>query len=64
MGYASDLSDSEWALLEPLVPAPKPGGRPCTHSRRAMMAGSSALRRTFGRSRLPAPRRRQPASAA
>jgi putative transposase len=36
MGYASDLSDSEWALLEQLVPAPKPGGRPCTHSRRAI----------------------------
>lgn len=26
--YPSDLSDAEWALLEPLIPAPKPGGRP------------------------------------
>ena len=28
--YASDLNDSEWALLEPLVPAaiPPGGGRP------------------------------------
>ncbi len=26
--YPSDLSDAEWRLLVPLVPAPKPGGRP------------------------------------
>lgn len=26
--YTSDLSDTEWALLEPLIPAAKPGGRP------------------------------------
>ena len=25
--YSSDLSDQEWALLEPLVPPAKPGGR-------------------------------------
>ncbi|RTH16858.1 IS5/IS1182 family transposase, partial [Thermus scotoductus] len=23
--YPSDLSDAEWAILEPLIPAPKPG---------------------------------------
>ena len=23
--YPSDLTDEEWALLEPLIPAPKPG---------------------------------------
>jgi putative transposase len=46
MGYASDLSDSEWALLEPLVPAPKPGGRPCTHSRRAICDGIFYVVRT------------------
>jgi putative transposase len=28
MIYPSDLTDSEWALLEPLLPAAKPGGRP------------------------------------
>jgi putative transposase len=32
--YATDLSDSEWAVLEPLVPSPKPGGRPARHARR------------------------------
>ncbi len=26
--YPSDLSDDEWAILEPLIPAGKPGGRP------------------------------------
>jgi putative transposase len=36
MSYPTDLSDTEWAILEPLVPTPKPGGRPCTHSRRAI----------------------------
>jgi transposase len=32
--YATDLSDAEWALLEPLIPPPKTGGRPALHSRR------------------------------
>jgi putative transposase len=35
--YPSDLSDAEWARLEPLVPAPKPGGRPCLHARREVV---------------------------
>lgn len=26
--YPTDLSDTEWALLAPLLPAAKPGGRP------------------------------------
>ncbi len=26
--YASDLSDREWAIIEPLIPAAKKGGRP------------------------------------
>lgn len=26
--YPSDLTDAEWAILEPLIPAGKPGGRP------------------------------------
>src|SRR4051812_281740 len=32
--YPTDLSDAEWALLEPLIPAPKLGGRPTLHRRR------------------------------
>ena len=26
--YPSDLTDAQWAVLEPLVPPPRPGGRP------------------------------------
>ena len=26
--YPSDLTDREWAILESLIPAPKPGGHP------------------------------------
>ena len=26
--YGSALSDAEWAILEPLIPPAKPGGRP------------------------------------
>src|SRR5690242_20311779 len=37
--YPSDLRDAEWALLEPLVPAVKPGGRPARHSRREIVNG-------------------------
>ena len=29
--YATDLSDDEWEILEPLVPKAKPGGRPRGH---------------------------------
>ncbi|WP_457786219.1 transposase [[Kitasatospora] papulosa] len=32
-----DLSDTEWAVLEPLVPPPKPGGRPPKHPRRELI---------------------------
>ncbi|HEV8193594.1 MAG TPA: transposase [Ktedonobacterales bacterium] len=35
--YPTDLTDREWAMLEPLVPAPKPGGRPCAGSRREIV---------------------------
>ena len=26
--YPTDLTDAQWAVLEPLLPPPKPGGRP------------------------------------
>ena len=35
--YPSDLREGEWALLEPLVPAIKPGGRPARHHRREIV---------------------------
>ncbi len=36
-GYPSDLSDEQWARLEPLLPPAKPGGRPRTVSLRAVL---------------------------
>src|SRR6516162_5367648 len=26
--YPSDLTDAQWAVLQPLIPPPRPGGRP------------------------------------
>jgi transposase len=37
--YPSDLGDEEWAILEPLIPALKSGGRPGKYSRREIMNG-------------------------
>lgn len=35
--YATDLSDAEWEILEPLIPAPLPNGRPAKWSRREIV---------------------------
>lgn len=35
--YPSDLTDAEWTILAPLVPAPLPGGRPPRHPRREIV---------------------------
>jgi putative transposase len=35
--YDTDLTDTEWEQLAPLVPAAKPGGRPPKHSRREIL---------------------------
>ncbi len=35
--YSTDLSDTGWDILEPLVPAVKAGGRPAEHSRREIV---------------------------
>src|SRR5262249_14000996 len=37
--YPSDLSDAQWALLEPLLPPPKLGGRPRTVDPREVVNG-------------------------
>lgn len=39
VGYPSDLSDAEWAILEPLIPKEKPGGRPRKVDMRAVLNG-------------------------
>ena len=35
--YPTDLTDAEWALLAPLIPPVKPGGRPARHTRRELL---------------------------
>ena len=35
--YPTDVTDAEWALLEPLIPPPKPGGRPRTTDMRRVI---------------------------
>lgn len=35
----TDLTDAQWAILAPLVPPPKPGGRPPSHARRELING-------------------------
>ena len=37
--YPSDLTDDEWAMLEPLIPPEKPGGRPREVDMRAVLNG-------------------------
>jgi putative transposase len=37
--YPSDLTDWEWAILEPLIPPPKPGGHPRTVNLREVVNG-------------------------
>jgi transposase len=44
--YPSDLTESEWRLLEPLVPAVKRGGRPARHHRREIVNGVLYIVRT------------------
>ena len=35
--YPTDLTDRQWRLIEGLVPAIKPGGRPEVHARREIV---------------------------
>jgi len=44
--YPSDLSDREWELLEPLIPAPRPGGRPAKYSLREVVNAIRYVLRT------------------
>lgn len=37
--YPSDLTDAEWAILNPLIPPEKPGGRPRAVDMRAVLNG-------------------------
>jgi len=44
--YPSDLRDAQWALVEPLLSAPKPGGRHEAHPRREVVNAILYLLRT------------------
>ena len=44
--YPSDLTDAQWKLLEPLIPAVKEGGRNATYSRREIVDAILYLTRT------------------
>jgi transposase len=44
--YPTDLSDAEWTILAPLVPTPRPGGRPPRHERREIVNGILYVLRT------------------
>jgi putative transposase len=44
--YASDLTDDEWAIIAPLLPRAKPGGRPRTIDRRAVLDAIFYILRT------------------
>src|SRR5512135_1898218 len=46
--YPSDLSEREWALLEPLIPPAKPGGHPRTTDMREVLNAILSLDRTGG----------------
>lgn len=44
--YPSDLTDQEWAILEPLIPRAKPGGRPRTVDMRELINAILYIGRT------------------
>ena len=44
--YPSDLTDQEWAILEPLIPPAKPGGHPRTTDMREVINAILYLDRT------------------
>jgi len=46
--YATDLTDREWALLEPLLPPESPVGRPRLHSPRTILNAIFSQLRTGG----------------
>lgn len=46
--YATDLTDTAWALLAPLLPPAKPGGRPRSTDRREGLNALSSGVRTGG----------------
>jgi putative transposase len=50
--YPTDLTDAQWAILEPLIPPPKLGGRPPAHPRRELVNAMLYVLRSGGAWRL------------
>ena len=46
MSYPSDLTDEQWQRVEPLIPGPKPGGRPREVEMRDLIDAILYLNRT------------------
>lgn len=44
--YPTDLTDAEWDLIEPWIPAVKAGGRPALHDRRELLDAMSYVLRS------------------
>lgn len=51
-GYPTDLTDREWGMLEPCLPAAKPGGRPRETDLREVLNALFYLERTGGAWRM------------
>ena len=44
--YETDLSDAEWAQVQRVIPAPRPGGRPAKYPRREIVNALLYVTRT------------------
>ena len=44
--YDTDLTDAEWRIIQPLIPPPKPGGRPRKYDMREVLNAMLYLLRT------------------
>ena len=42
--YPSDMTVAEWAIIEPMIPPPRTGGRPRTSDMREVMNGVRYVR--------------------
>src|SRR5258706_15318693 len=50
--YPSDVSDQEWEILEPLIPAAKPGGKPRTTDMREVLNAILYVNKSGGQWRM------------
>jgi transposase len=50
--YPSDLTDQQWELVEPLLPAPKTGSRPEKHPRRTIHGSRGAVDKVMRGTRM------------